>query len=505
MFFSLVKLFLFSASLVDAATCGEGSVGDGICSDGKCCSKWGWCGDSIAHCGPKPPTPIPPTPTASPPTSAQDHDSRLIAYLGNWDPCPSTNQVAQYTHIVIAFAVSYQYREAKNLCNTSCDIAQPYVCGNNANPALVSEWKRAGKKVILSFGGAGMGGSWNRKNDCWEYCYGKETKVVDRLVQIVNNMGLDGVDIDFEYYVTEKAVNFLNQVTIGLRNKLPAGSEITHAPMDSDVIPGKRYYDDVLKVIGNHLDFLMPQYYNGYTRPAIDGIGGTGEGRMSALSHYNAIVNGIFGGDAKKMVFGFCIYGCEKSDATASQAVKVMTDLASSHPCNGGAFFWVAKHDTNGWSSEVGSTIQRLSSTNKCSSGGSKDVSTGVYYIKSVPWNTYLRMHPHGDVDMAGQPLPWEKMYVQKRGGNKYSIKSQEHGNMYVRVDGPGEGRLVNTQTFPGPWEEFYIEMLDNGRVAFRSVAHNNYLRAWGPSPGSNVDTQTFIGSWEQFTLSRAR
>ena len=383
-----------------------------------------------------------------------------------------------------------------------------------------------------------MGGSWDRKNDCWEYCYGKETKVVDRLVQIVNNMGLDGVDIDFEYYVTDKAVNFLNQVTIGLRNKLPAGSEITHAPMDAgkksaksfeyfcfcvfsssfpnkseafnispDVIPGKRYYDDVLKVIGNRLDFLMPQYYNGYTRPAIDGIGGTGRGSMSALSHYNNIVNGIFGGDAKKMVFGFCISGCggTGSNASPSQAVKVMTDLASSHPCNGGAFFWVAKHDTNGWSRDVGSTIERLSSTNNCSSGGSKDVSTGVYYIKSVPWNTYLRMHPHGDVDMAGQPLPWEKMYVQKRGGNKYTIKSQEHGNMYVRVDGPGEGRLVNTQTFPGPWEEFYIEFLDNGRVAFRSAAHNNYLRAWGPSPGSNVDTQTYIGSWEQFTLSRAR
>ena len=110
-------------------------------------------GDSVAHCGPKPPTPIPPTPTVSPPTSAQDHDSRLIAYVGNWDACPSANQVAHYTHIVIAFAVSYQYREAKNLCNTSCDIAQPPVCGNNANSGLVSEWKRSGKKVILSFGG----------------------------------------------------------------------------------------------------------------------------------------------------------------------------------------------------------------------------------------------------------------------------------------------------------------------------------------------------------------
>jgi hypothetical protein len=29
--------------------------------------------------------------------------------------------------------------------------------------ALVDTWRAAGKKVILSFGGAGMGGSWSGK------------------------------------------------------------------------------------------------------------------------------------------------------------------------------------------------------------------------------------------------------------------------------------------------------------------------------------------------------
>ncbi len=79
-----------------------------------------------------------------------------------------------------------------------------------------------------------MGGSWaGDVNDCWEYCYGRETQVVNRLVDIVNNMGLDGVDLDFEYDITPNAVTFLNQVTTGLKNQLPAGSEITHAPMDA--------------------------------------------------------------------------------------------------------------------------------------------------------------------------------------------------------------------------------------------------------------------------------
>ena len=33
-----------------SGTCGSGNRGNGICSDEKCCSKWGWCGSSSEHC-----------------------------------------------------------------------------------------------------------------------------------------------------------------------------------------------------------------------------------------------------------------------------------------------------------------------------------------------------------------------------------------------------------------------------------------------------------------------
>jgi len=379
--FQKVLAILSSISFTNAATCGGGSIGDGICADPTlCCSQWGWCGSSSAHCtgnpppapSPVAPSPIAPSPTyVAVPTVIAEEDSRLIAYLGNWQSCPTAAQVAEYTHIVIAFAVSYTWSPWKNQCSQTCEIAEPPICNNAPNPTLVSQWQAAGKKVILSFGGAGMGGSWaGDVNDCWEYCYGRETQVVDRLVEIVNDMGLDGVDLDFEYFLTPTSVFFLNQVTIGLRNNLPTGSEITHAPMDPDIMPGQPYYDDVLLATGHLLDFLMPQYYNGYTRPAIDGVGGTGVGSVSALSHYTTIVNGIFGGDATRMVFGFCISDCSStnSNANGQQASQVMTDLANTYPCNGGAFFWVAEHDfTSGWSSVVGPTIRSLSAT-RCSS-----------------------------------------------------------------------------------------------------------------------------------------
>ena len=45
-----------------SGTCGGGSVGNGICADGLCCSSYGWCGSGSAYCGSgTAPAPSPPT------------------------------------------------------------------------------------------------------------------------------------------------------------------------------------------------------------------------------------------------------------------------------------------------------------------------------------------------------------------------------------------------------------------------------------------------------------
>ena len=64
--------------------------------------------------------------------------------------------------MVIAFAVSYTWASGKNNCDAQCNIAPTVpICNNGNNQGLVDSWRAAGKKVILSFGGAGMGGSWS--------------------------------------------------------------------------------------------------------------------------------------------------------------------------------------------------------------------------------------------------------------------------------------------------------------------------------------------------------
>ncbi|KAL3938282.1 MAG: hypothetical protein SGARI_001805 [Bacillariaceae sp.] len=302
----------------------------------------------------------------------EEADNRMIAYLGNWQACPTAAQLAEYSHVVIAFAVSYTWSPNKNQCSEVCDISTPPVCNNAPNPQLINDLHAQGKKVILSFGGAGMGGSWaGDNNDCWEYCFGREQQVVARLTDIVNEMSLDGVDIDYEYFYEDnqngsgfakgqEAVHFLSEITTGLRNSLGDDAIITHAPMDVDLLPTTDYYD-LLKSVAPTLDFLMPQYYNGVTRPISDGLEGQIAGSISAQEHYSTIIYEMFGGDAKRMVFGFCIADCSYtgSNANANQAATVMTDLNLIYPCNGGAFFWVAKDDTNGaWSSVVNSAMQ---------------------------------------------------------------------------------------------------------------------------------------------------
>ncbi|KAL7534234.1 hypothetical protein ACHAXR_005751 [Thalassiosira sp. AJA248-18] len=371
----------------EAAECGTQAGGQLCPGVDECCSQFGWCDVGESWCGEGCqsgqcyPTEAPtarPTPSMIQPSDtakARYGDSRLIAYVGNWQECPTTAQTDAYTHIIVAFAVTYTYDPLKNKCDEQCNIITESedgltVCDYSVAQELVNSWRDAGKKVILSFGGAGMGGSWSGdRNNCWDYCFGKEDEVATALVSIVQRQNFDGIDIDYEYCYdamsgrkwTEdaKAQNFLSTITTLLREKLDVlgtGYELTHAPMDPDLVQDSPYYQ-ILKEQSSNLDFIMPQFYNGYTQPAADGFDGSIRGPTKTSTIYGDLVNDMFGGQPEKVVFGFCIGVCSGSQ------VKAYNDGEFS--CNGGAFFWVAFLDTGGtWSDPV---WEELQSTSGCS------------------------------------------------------------------------------------------------------------------------------------------
>mmetsp|Transcript_9643 Transcript_9643/g.20363 ORF Transcript_9643/g.20363 Transcript_9643/m.20363 type:complete len:210 (-) Transcript_9643:424-1053(-) len=187
-----------------------------------------------------------------------------------------------------------------------------------------------------------MGGSWSGDtNNCWDYCFGKEDQLSTDLTNIIDNQNFDGIDIDYEYcydvagtqagrcsqrtnlYSDEKAQTFLDTLTSKLRVKLDALQvtneynrgryEITHAPMDSDLVPTNGFhsrYFMILKNLKNDLSYIMPQFYNGATRPGVDGVDGTGAGATSAAVMFSSLANDLFDQEPHKVVFGFCISDC---------------------------------------------------------------------------------------------------------------------------------------------------------------------------------------------------
>ena len=148
-------------------------------------------------------------------------------------------------------------------------------------------------------------------------------------MSIIDNQNFDGIDIDYEYcydvagkqsgrcaqrtanYSDTKAQTFLDTLTSKMRTKLDALQatngyargryEITHAPMDSDLTPSSSEYFKILHNRRADLDFLMPQFYNGATRPAIDGVGGSGSGALSAASMFGSLANDLFDQEPHKV------------------------------------------------------------------------------------------------------------------------------------------------------------------------------------------------------------
>lgn len=282
-------------------------------------------------------------------------DHRVVAYLASWAQCPTAEQLAQYSHVVIAFAVSYTWTPDGVVCDESCTLSPVDGCVGTPLPDLVAQLHDAGIEVVLSFGGASMGGLWEgtcgQMTKCWDHCLDQVDAVTAQLVDLVEANDLDGVDIDYEYCLDDASyVDFVTGLTSELRAGLDAAFPddhklVTHAPMDSELELGDPYFD-IVATVADDLDFLMPQYYNGGRSPFVP------EQLAQIHDHFGALVDGPFGGDASKVVFGWCIEpGCQPV-ATQPAALEVTTMFDAWYPDNGGIFFWAHPDDTGAWFSQ---------------------------------------------------------------------------------------------------------------------------------------------------------
>lgn len=278
-------------------------------------------------------------------------DHRVVAFVANWQACPTPAQMANWSHAMIAFAVSYTWTPNGNICDEDCELGEVAGCTGKSLSELAADLHATGVKVLLSFGGAGMGGLWEgtcgQMTKCWDHCIDRTDAVVASLASIVADNDLDGVDIDYEYCLHDAPHrDFVADLTTGLRtalDALPGGPKlVTHAPMDSELHAGEPYFD-IVDAHADAISFLMPQYYNGGMNPfEPDGLAAIDE-------HYHALVDGPFAGDASRVVFGHCIEpGCNPV-ATQPAALGVAKTVAGWYPNDGGVFFWAHPNETDGW------------------------------------------------------------------------------------------------------------------------------------------------------------
>lgn len=112
---------------------------------------------------------------------------------------------------------------------------------------------------------------------------------------------------------------------------------------------------------------------------------------------------------------------------------------------------------------------------------------------------------------------PWEKFKLERQSSGTVAIASIAFPGVYLRMDGSGVsapigsgGGTVNCQFGVGPWEEFKLELQNDGTFAIASIAYPGvYLRMdgngvtapTGPG-GGTVNCQFGVGPWEKFKLA---
>jgi len=355
--------------------------------------------------------------------------------------------------------------------------------------------------------------------------------VAKRLVSIIDQQNLDGIDLDYEYcydiagkqagkcpqrsalYSDAKAQTFLNSITYKLREELDelqsqngynrGRYEITHAPMDSDLDPSTSAYFQILKKRSADLDFLMPQFYNGVTRAHVDGIEGSGVGALSAASMFKSLSNDMFDSEPEKVVFGFCISDCKTTGSNVNeyQAVEIMSDLKAINGgefgCNGGAFFWVAMHDEGGaWSDAVVGEVRK---TAGCSTGATTSSTTTVsseLVTSSTSLSTTTSgVSTSGTLSSSTQPVTTASTTTSNSGGNLVEDTQSRCGKS--ELDARENCKQVCVSNSDCVDEEFCWGVHANycGSILKRTYTDPVLSNVFNRCGASEIEARTFCGA----------
>lgn len=246
-------------------------------------------------CTNKPRAPDPVTPGESPPTSSEasmpEEPFRIIAYVTNAYPSMKLIPYQQLTHINYAFVIP-------NADGTLQPIANGWKLEE-----LVEYAHQNGVKVLASVGGWG----WDAEFEALAAEAASRARFLDALDQFVQEYGLDGVDIDWEY---PGPGDTSAQSFVTLMEELKIHFEPQDKLLTTAVVALGSHGDDILPEIFELVDFMNIMAYDG------DGQNHSSyEYAVQALDYWSE--RGL---PKEKMVLGVPFYG-RPSEATYRELV----------------------------------------------------------------------------------------------------------------------------------------------------------------------------------------
>ncbi|HEY9045683.1 MAG TPA: glycosyl hydrolase family 18 protein [Ohtaekwangia sp.] len=413
---------------------------------------------------------------------------KVVGYFPSWAGSVSGIQFSKLTHVNYAFVLP---TATGGLQGVDGARLQSLVSAGHAN----------GVKVLIAVGG------WNDGNDSGFESLAANatyrTNFVNNLVNFVNQYGLDGVDIDWEYPDAGASSNnyslLMQQLSTALHNQ---GKLLTAAVV---AVGGSSIQSNVF----GYVDFLNLMAYDG---------GGSNH------STYDYAVQSINywkgrGLSASKAILGVPFYGRSASEYVAYNTllnrgaspnadsfqgvgyngiptIQSKTNLAFDQ--GGGIMIWELSQDVNNGNSLLSAIDQVVDQR----SGGGNPPGNTIPIGQVITLRGFNNLYVSGENGTAPMwcnrttAQAWEQFTVIDAGGGKIALRSM---GKYVSSEN-GAAAITCNRTVVGDWEKFDWVATTDGKVGFRG--NNGLFISSENGANAMTCTRTTLSGWEAFVFT---
>ncbi|RAV99470.1 glycosyl hydrolase family 18 protein [Pseudochryseolinea flava] len=413
---------------------------------------------------------------------------KTVGYLPSWAGSVSAVQFSKLTHVNYAFVLPTNTGGLQALENPS------------KLQSLVSTAHANGVKVLIAVGG------WNNGNDnAFESLAANatyRTNFVNSMINMVNQYGLDGVDIDWEYPDNGASSNnyslLMQQLSTAMHSR---GKLLTAAVV---AVGGSSIQNNIF----GYVDFLNIMAYDG---------GGSNHSTYSYAQQSISYWKGR-GCPASKVILGLPFYGRSSSEYVGYAAllsrganpnsdffgsigyngiptIKAKTNLAFDQGC-GGAMIWDLSEDVTNANSLLSAinqvVVERGNPTPNPVAPIGKVITlrgNNSQYVSGENGTQALRCN-------RPSPQTWEQFSVIDAGGGKVALRSM---GKYVSSEN-GTQAITCTRTTIGDWEKFDWIINTGGTISLRG--NNGLYISSENGVAAMTCNRTSIQGWEVFTYA---